>query len=63
MLNGYKTLIGAAIAFLAEMARLAGIDLGDQAGLVNGIMVLGGAALAVYGRITATKRLNGEPLQ
>lgn len=63
MLNGYKTIIGAAVAFAAELARLAGVDLGDQAGLVNGIMVLAGAALAVYGRIAATRRLNGEPLQ
>ena len=63
MLNGYKTLIGAAVAFAAEMARLAGVDLGDQAGLINGILVLGGAGLAIYGRIAATKRLSGEPLQ
>jgi len=65
MLNGYKTLIGAAIALLAEGARLAGFNLEvDPAGLANGIVAMVGAVLAIYGRIVATKRIpGGEALQ
>jgi hypothetical protein len=61
--NGYRTLIGAAVALAAEIARLYGIDIGDQEGLVNSILVIGGAALAIYGRIAATRNLQtGGPL-
>lgn len=63
MLNGYKTIIGAGVAFAAELLRLAGIDIGDQAFWVNSILTLAGTALALYGRFAATRRLNGEPLQ
>jgi len=63
MLNGYKTLIGAAIALLAEGARLAGLNLGiDPAGLANGIVAMVGSVLAIYGRIVATKRIPGGDL-
>lgn len=64
MLSGYKTLIGAAVALAAEIARLFGVEIGDQDGLVNSIIVIGGVALAVYGRIAATRNLKtGEPLK
>lgn len=64
MLNGYRTLIGAAVALAAEIARLAGYAIGDQEGIVNSIIVIGGVAIAIYGRIAATRDLKtGGPLK
>ena len=64
MLSGYKTLIGAGIAFLAELLRLFDIDIGDQDFLVNAALTIGGLCMAIYGRITATRNLRmKEPLQ
>lgn len=62
-MNGYKTLIGAAVALAAEIARLFGVDIGDQDGIVNTIIVIGGAVLAIYGRIVATRSLKGGDLK
>jgi hypothetical protein len=62
-LSGYRTIIAAGVALAAEIARLYGIDIGDQDGLVNSILVIGGAAGAIYGRFVATRRLqHGDPL-
>ena len=59
MLEGYKTLIGAIVALAAEGARLAGVDIGDQEGLVNSILVIGGGILAIYGRMKASGPMGG----
>ena len=57
-MSRYKTLIGAAVALAAELARLAGVDIGDQQGLVNSILVIGGVVLAIYGRLVAKTRFD-----
>lgn len=62
-MSGYKTLIGAAVALLAEIARLAGLDIGDPELLVNDILIIGGVALAIYGRVAATRDLKGGKLK
>ncbi|HOO18254.1 MAG TPA: hypothetical protein PLU99_14260 [Phycisphaerae bacterium] len=59
MLEGYKTLIGAIVALAAEGARLAGVDIGDQEGLVNSILVIFGGILAIYGRMKASGPIGG----
>lgn len=59
MLEGYKTLIGAVVALAAEGARLAGVDIGDQEGLVNSILVIFGGILAIYGRMKASGPIGG----
>lgn len=59
MLGGYKTLIGAIVALAAEGARLAGVDIGDQEGLVNSILVIFGGILAIYGRMKASGPIGG----
>jgi len=59
MLEGYKTLIGAIVALAAEGARLAGVDIGDQQGLVNSILVIFGGILAIYGRMKASGPMGG----
>lgn len=59
MLEGYKTLIGAIVALAAEGARLAGVDIGDQEGLVNSILVIFGGILAIYGRMKASGPMGG----
>lgn len=63
MLNGYKTIIGAAVAAVAGIATIFGIDIGDQEMLVNGIIVVGGAVMAVVGRFIATKKVGGGSLE
>jgi len=62
-MNGYKTLIGAGVAFAAQLLALVGVDLGDQEGLTTAIVTIGGALLAIYGRVTATKKLGGGSLE
>ena len=59
MLEGYKTLIGAVVELAAEGARLAGVDIGDQQGLVNSILVIFGGILAIYGRMKASGPIGG----
>ena len=59
MLEGHKTLIGAIVALAAEGARLAGVDIGDQQGLVNSILVIFGGILAIYGRMKASWPIGG----
>lgn len=59
MLEGYKTLIGAIVALAAEGARLVGVDIGDQQGLVNSILVIFGGILAIYGRMKASGPIGG----
>lgn len=63
MLDGYKTIIGAAVAFAATAAKLAGFDIGDAGGWANDVIALVGSAFAIYGRIVATRRLSGGNLK
>ncbi len=62
MLNGYKTLIGAGVALAAQLLALAGIQI-DEAGMLEAILTIGGLVLAIVGRVTATRRVTGGPLQ
>lgn len=62
-MNGCKTLVGAIVALVAELGRLNGLELGDHDGIVNSVLVIGGVALAIYGRVVATKRLTGDQQQ
>lgn len=62
MLEGYKTIIGASVALLAEILRLSGIDIADQQGLVNSILVIVGVVLAIYGRVVAKTAVGGGPI-
>ena len=65
MLNGWKTLIGLAVAFIGQALSMAGVDLGaDQAEVtrlvtvsVDNVITLAGIGIAVYGRIVAKRRV------
>lgn len=52
MLQGYRTIISAAVVLLAEVLRQFGVEL-DQEGLTTSIMVIGGAVGAIYYRTKA----------
>ncbi|OJF97376.1 hypothetical protein [Pararhizobium antarcticum] len=57
-----KTVWGAAIAILASCANLIGLDISaeDQQGLMDHVSAIAAAAggiLAIWGRISASKRL------
>ena len=52
MLNGYRTIIAAAVALLGEVLRQFDVTI-DAAGLTNSIMVIGGAVGAMYFRAKA----------
>lgn len=54
-----KTVWGGLITLAAVGTQMAGIDIGDQAGWLNDVMALIGAGLAIYGRITAVKKIGG----
>lgn len=54
-----KTVWGAIIAIGATIAKTAGFDIGDTEGLVNDIVVLVGAVIAMYGRVKAVKKIEG----
>lgn len=61
-MNGYRTIIAAAVGLLAALLREAGIEL-DEDGLTNSIMILGGLAGAIYYRWSARRNLRGGDLQ
>jgi len=63
--SGYRTLIAAAIALLGELLRLAGVDvdLADQEGLVNTVMIVGGIIATIWFRIRARRRVGGGALR
>lgn len=74
MLNGKKTLIGLGIAFVAKLLDVAGYPGLDAAEMeaatlalvqaIDAAATFGGIALAVYGRIVATRRvLTEQPLK
>lgn len=57
-----KSVWGGVVVVLATVAQLAGVEVGadDQAAMTDilfGAAQLVGSAVAVYGRITATKRI------
>ena len=49
MLQGYRTIIAAAVALLGEVLRQAGVEL-DADGITNSVMIIGGAIGAIYYR-------------
>jgi hypothetical protein len=64
MLSGYRTIIAAAVALIAEVLQLLGVDIaGDQTAIVNGVLVIGGAVGAIVFRFKATKTVGGKPLK
>ena len=54
MLNGYRTIIAAAVALLGEVLRQAGVEI-DTDGITNSVMIIGGAVGAIYYRTQAGK--------
>jgi hypothetical protein len=52
MLNGYRTIIAASVALLGEILRQFDIAL-DVDGITNSVMIIGGAAAAIYYRTKA----------
>lgn len=57
-----KTVWGGVVAILASCSHILGVEIGsdDQSGLVDGLTALATAAgglVAIWGRISATKRL------
>ena len=64
MLAGYRTIISAAVALIAEGLQLAGIDIaGDQTAIVNGVLVIGGAIGAIVFRVKAKTTVSGAMLK
>jgi len=63
-MNGYKTIIGAAISILATVLAAAGVDLGtvDLPSIGNQLIAVIGGAIAIYGRVVATKKIGGGSL-
>ncbi len=55
MFTGYRTIIAASVAMIAELMRLAGMewDIGDSEGLVNSIVVVCSAIAAIFYRTQA----------
>ena len=54
MLAGYRTIIAAAVALLGEVLRQFGIEF-DTDGITNSVMIIGGAAAAIYYRTRVGK--------
>jgi hypothetical protein len=54
MLNGYRTIISSAVTLLAAILREMQIEI-DTEGVVNSILIIGGAVSAIYFRLKATK--------
>ena len=52
-----KTIWGAILVMVSTGLRLTGIDIGDSGPWVENITTLVGAALAVYGRVKAVKKI------
>ena len=54
-----KTVWGTIVMIAATALSFFKIDLGDQGPWVEAVMSLVGAATAIYGRITAVKKISG----
>lgn len=52
-----KTIIGAFVTIVASISLMFGFDIGDTNGLVEQVSAVLGGVLAIYGRITAVKRI------
>jgi len=52
-----KTVIGSVVTIAASISLMFGFDIGDTNGLVEQISAVLGGVLAIYGRITAVKRI------
>ena len=52
MLNGYRTIIAAAVALLGEVLRQFNVEI-DAEGITNSVMIIGGAIGAIYFRTQA----------
>lgn len=52
-----KTIIGAFVTIAASISLMFGFDIGDTNGLVEQVSAVLGGVLAIYGRITAVKRI------
>lgn len=52
-----KTIIGSIVTIAASIALLFGVDIGDTNGLIEQISAALGGILALYGRVTAIKRI------
>lgn len=64
MLSGYKTIIGAIVHLLGTTLALFDVQIGDEAALSGAlekvaefVLIIGGFALTVYGRVAAKKDL------
>lgn len=69
-LDGWKTLIGAAIALIAQILDMMGVAVDDVAQItetvnvtVTNVATLAGIVLAIYGRLKARRRIGGGELQ
>lgn len=65
MLQGYKTIILAGVAFLAEIAKYAGVtlDIGTQEAMGNSLVVIVTTFAAMYTRYHAVVNVRtGAPL-
>mgnify|MGYP003388411915 CR=1 FL=1 len=49
---------GAVISILASVAKAAGFDIGGTDGLAESVVAVIGGAVAIYGRVRATKKIN-----
>ena len=59
MLQGWKTIIGLAIAATAQVLNVLGYNVGDVAGISESVVTLAGLLLAAYGRAVAQGPLVG----
>ncbi len=52
-----KTVIGSIVSVVASISLVLGFDIGDTNGLIEQISAVIGGLLAIYGRVTAVKRI------
>lgn len=55
MLEGYKTLIGAIVALIAQVLAIYDIKIEDVTGVTNALVTIVGVGLAIYGRLKSNK--------
>lgn len=59
-LEGKKTYTGIAAMLLAFLGQQLGVDLGDATEIITAVVTLVGAVLAIYGRLAAKPKPEGE---
>lgn len=52
-----KTVIGSVVSIIASVSLMFGFDIGDTGGLAEQISATLGGLIAIYGRVTAVKRI------